>query len=419
MWAVRMEEVSKRYPRGGASYAHFGAEITGVAKRLATRLAGGTPEALGTLALQDVSLEVGEGESFALIGSNGAGKSTALRLVSRLSYPSSGRVRVRGRVGALIEVGSGVHPELTGRENVWLYGTILGIRRSEIRRRFDSIVEFAQLQSSMETQVKYYSSGMQLRLGFSVAAHLEPDVFVIDEALSVGDASFQSRAVGRMRELLHSGTTLIFVSHDLSAVETLCTRAALLTGGRLSQVGDTRSVLANYLQRVEAHRVRAERVDADGAALHIVSASCHGSDGIERTRFTRREPIELRLRFAGPRTVRRPHISIGVADRHPDYPVIEISMLDDDSVVPDAVSRSWECRLTMDALPLRPRLYEIWCEVLGEDGITKLTTWNHVASVRIEESSANGRLSVVNSALAGPVAVDHRWEIRDVPEVVV
>ena len=355
-----------------------------------------------------------QGESFALVGPNGAGKSTALRLMSRLSYPSAGQVRVRGRVGALIEVGSGVHPELTGRENVWLYGTILGIPRSEIRRRFDAIVEFAQLESAIETQVKYYSSGMQLRLGFSVAAHLEPDVFVIDEALSVGDASFQSRAVGRMRELLHSGTTLVFVSHDLAAVETLCTRAALLDGGRLAEVGPARAVLATYLQRVEAQR-RSGDVEGD-APVRVTSATCHGTDGAERTDFHRHEPVELRLRFTGVEAIVRPHVIVGITDGRPDYPVIEISMLDDDTVVPDRVAGEWECRLSIDALPLRPRLYEIWCEVLGDDGIAKLADWRHVASLRIVEGpGGGGRLAVVNAALAGPVAVDHAWSTRDLP----
>ena len=412
MWAVRMEDVSKRYPRGGATYAHFGTEIAALGRRAAARLAGRTPAALGKLALDGVSLEVEQGESFALVGRNGAGKSTALRLISRISYPTAGQVRVRGRVGALIEVGSGIHPELTGRENVWLYGTILGIPRDEIRRRFDSIVEFAQLGSSMETQVKYFSSGMQLRLGFSIAAHLEPEVFVIDEALSVGDASFQSRAVGRMRELLHAGTTLVFVSHDLTAVETLCRRAALLDEGRVTAVGDVRSVLAAYLERVEGHGLAAD--EADGAPVRVVSASCHGANGEERTRFSRRDRIELRLRFAGTDPVVRPHITVGISDGRPDYPLIEMSMLDDDTAAPELVSRSWECRLMIDALPLRPRLYEIWCEVLGEDGFTRLADWRHVASVRIEEgAAASGLLTVVNSALAGPVAVDHNWAFRD------
>jgi hypothetical protein len=217
-----------------------------------------------------------------------------------------------------------------------------------------------------------------------------------------------------MRELMQSGTTLIFVSHDLTAVETLCRRAALLEEGRLQAVGDVRTVLGTYLERIPAEPWTTHA--SDGAPLQVVSASTHGMQGEERSRFGRREPIELRLRFAGRAPVTRPHITVGVSDGRPDYPIIEMSMLDDDSTSPARVSSVWEARLIIDALPLRPRLYELWCEVLGDDGFTRLADWQHVASLRIDAPDrASGRLAVVNSALAGPVAVDHKWEIRDLP----
>src|SRR5438552_504918 len=193
--AVSFEHVTKRYSRGGSRYASLRYDLADGRRRLGQRLRGGRPEPRGTLALEDVSFEVQEGESFALIGPNGAGKTTALKLISRISYPTAGRVRVRGRVGALIEVGSGVHPELTGRENIRLFGQILGMSRADIRRRFDEIVEFAELEDVLDTPVKMYSSGMQLRLGFAIAAHLDPDIFVVDEALAVGDAGFQAKFV--------------------------------------------------------------------------------------------------------------------------------------------------------------------------------------------------------------------------------
>src|SRR5207302_8187511 len=175
-------------------------------------------------------------------------------------YPTGGQVRVRGRVAALFEVGSGVHPELTARENRWLYGQILGMSRAEIRRRFEEIVEFAELSRVLDTPVKLYSSGMQMRLGFAIASHLEPDIFVVDEALAVGDAGFQAKCVGRMMRLVADGRTLLFVSHNLSAVEAICERGVFLIDGRTASAGPTRSVLRAYLEWIdEAARRRGVR----------------------------------------------------------------------------------------------------------------------------------------------------------------
>ena len=219
MWSVRFEDVCKRYRKGGARYSTIGGELAELGRRVAARVRRRRADPRGTIALDHISFEIADGESFALVGANGAGKTTALRLLARISPPTSGRVWGRGRVGALMEVGSGVHTELTGRENVWLYGSILGNPRAEIRRRFDEIVGFAELERSIDMPVKYYSSGMQLRLGFSIASHLEPDIFVVDEALSVGDANFQEKCVERMSKLVREGTTVLFVSHNLAAVE--------------------------------------------------------------------------------------------------------------------------------------------------------------------------------------------------------
>ena len=201
-YAVRFHNVTKRYSSGGPRYASLRDQLSGAIKSVGARLAGGRPEARGMLALNDVSFEVPEGSFFAIVGPNGAGKTTALKLISRISYPTHGSISVRGRIGALIEVGSGVHPELTARENIWLYGQILGMTKGEVRRRFDEIVSFAELGHVLDTPVKMYSSGMQLRLGFAIASHLEPDIFLVDEALAVGDASFQAKCVERMTKLV-------------------------------------------------------------------------------------------------------------------------------------------------------------------------------------------------------------------------
>src|SRR5439155_12609065 len=250
-YAVRFDDVTKRYPRGGPRYPSLRHELAEGARRLGQRLRGERPEPRGILALDRVSFEVAEGEAFAIIGPNGAGKTTALKLVSRISYPTGGQVRLRGRVAALIEVGSGVHPELTARENIWLYGQILGMPKPEIRRRFDEIVDFAELGHLLDTPVKLFSSGMQLRLGFAIASHLDPDVFVVDEALAVGDAGFQAKCVERMTNLVVEGRTLLFVSHNLSAVEAMCGRAVFLLDGRVEASATARDALRAYLEWVD------------------------------------------------------------------------------------------------------------------------------------------------------------------------
>ena len=176
-WAVKFENVSKRYSRrGGISYASLRDDLTQLGRRAVALLRGSVAESQGTQAIQDISFEIGEGEAFAIIGPNGAGKTTALKLLTRISYPTAGRIHVRGRVGALIEIGSGIHPELTGRENIWLYGRIMGMSRPDIARRFEDIVDFSELGHVLDSPVKMYSTGMQLRLGFAIASHLDPDM---------------------------------------------------------------------------------------------------------------------------------------------------------------------------------------------------------------------------------------------------
>jgi lipopolysaccharide transport system ATP-binding protein len=198
-------------------------------------------------ALKDVSFEVGQGDVVGIIGRNGAGKSTLLKVLSRVTEPTSGQATLAGRVGSLLEVGTGFHPELTGRENVYLNGTILGMRRREVARKFDEIVAFAGVEQFIDTPVKRYSSGMHLRLGFSVAAHLEPEILIMDEVLAVGDAAFQKKCLGKLGQVVRSGRTVLLVSHNMTTIQNICTRAVLLANGRAQAVGDCASVLKAYL----------------------------------------------------------------------------------------------------------------------------------------------------------------------------
>src|ERR1700735_295089 len=199
-------------------------------------------------ALRDVSVEVQEGESLGIIGNNGAGKSTLLKLLSRITAPTSGEISIRGRLSALIEVGSGFHPELTGRENIFLNGLMLGMTRPEITRKVDSIVDFAGVPEYIDVPVKRYSSGMYVRLGFSIAAHLDPDILLLDEVLAVGDIAFQAKCLDLIGKLREDGRTVVLISHDLAAIQRLCSRAILLSHGRVVAEGPPRQVIDEYQQ---------------------------------------------------------------------------------------------------------------------------------------------------------------------------
>jgi len=202
-------------------------------------------------ALKDVSFTVNPGESIGIVGRNGAGKSTLLKILSKITPPTRGKILSRGRIASLLEVGTGFHAELTGRENIFLNGAILGLKKQEILKQFDSIVEFSGIEKFLDTQLKHYSSGMQLRLAFAVAAHLEPEILIIDEVLAVGDAAFQKKCMGKMGEVSQSGRTILFVSHNLNAVEEICTKAILLQEGQLMAIDSVSTIVRNYLSNNE------------------------------------------------------------------------------------------------------------------------------------------------------------------------
>ncbi len=254
--AIKIEDLAKRYRIGtrAASYKTFREALTGLVqapfKRLQTIRQARRGEGEDTLwALDGVDLEIRAGEPVAIIGPNGAGKTTLLKVLSRITKPTRGRVELRGRVGSLLEVGTGFHPELTGRENVFLNGAILGMRKTEIERKFDRIVAFAEIERFIDTAVKHYSSGMYVRLAFAVAAHLEPEILLVDEVLAVGDADFQKKCMGKMDEVGREGRTVLFVSHNMTAVKALCSSAVLLRDGKVAAQGDTIDVVKEYMSQ--------------------------------------------------------------------------------------------------------------------------------------------------------------------------
>jgi lipopolysaccharide transport system ATP-binding protein len=243
--AITVEGLGKRYRIGGGE--RYLALRDRLADLVRLRWRSGTAPTETFWALQDVSFTVPQGEVVGVIGRNGAGKSTLLKLLSRITEPTAGRAEVRGRVGSLLEVGTGFHPELTGRENIFLNGAIIGMTRAEIRRQFDAIVAFAEVERFLDTPVKHFSSGMYLRLAFAVAAHLDPEILLVDEVLAVGDAAFQRKCLGKMAEVTKAGRTVLFVSHNLGAMRGLCQRALWLEAGGLRADGPAAQVISDYL----------------------------------------------------------------------------------------------------------------------------------------------------------------------------
>ena len=248
-------------------------------------------------ALRDVSLEIGEGEILGVIGANGAGKSTFLRILSDVTTPSEGRVTLRGRVGSLLEIGTGFHAELTGRENIYLSGTILGMRKQEIDAKFDAIVAFAGVEAFLDTPIKRYSSGMYVRLGFAVAAHLDPEVLIVDEVLAVGDAAFQRKCLGTLDDAARGGRTIVLVSHNMATIQRLCTRAVLLDQGRVVDDGSPEAVVTRYLHVEDRPRYRA---GARTGAAQILEADLRTPAGAPLARPSASEPIALHVRVVLP-----------------------------------------------------------------------------------------------------------------------
>jgi lipopolysaccharide transport system ATP-binding protein len=304
--SIQCERLSKRYTIGAprSSYLTLRDRLAEQATEWTTRLTGGAGDAetRELWALRDVSFEIGRGEVFAVIGRNGAGKSTLLKILSRVVTPTSGRVALRGKIASLLEVGTGFHHELTGRENIYLNGAILGLRKREIDRDLDAIVAFAEIDRMIDTPVKRYSSGMQVRLAFAVAAHLRADILVVDEVLAVGDLAFQRKVLGKVGDMMRDGRTVIFVSHNMGPVLGLCTRGVLLERGRVVTTGPIEGVVRTYLDSLSV--VSGSGTDGNGRidppaehkGVAITNAAIRAADAQGKRRDT--SVVDFRYPFA-------------------------------------------------------------------------------------------------------------------------
>jgi lipopolysaccharide transport system ATP-binding protein len=290
---IEVQNLSKRYQLGGAQPRDY-------------------------WALKDVSFDVQKGDVVGIVGRNGAGKSTLLKILSRITEPSGGKAILRGRVASLLEVGTGFHPDLSGRENIFLNGAILGMKHAEIARKFDEIVAFSEIEAFIDTPVKRYSSGMYVRLAFAVAAHLEPEILVVDEVLAVGDAEFQRKCLGKMQEVSEGhGRTVIFVSHNMSAVRKLCDCAVLLDRGAVALNGDTEEVVTRYFSNASAQPTTdlVEHPNRSGSMKpHFMRLSLTNTEGNSESTFAPGERIVIKLQLHCPQRILDPRVSIGFTD---------------------------------------------------------------------------------------------------------
>ena len=361
--AIIAEGIGKKYllqhQQTGKNYKALRDIIAGKAKSLATLGRNlNRPAVEEFWALREVSFQINHGEVVGIIGRNGAGKSTLLKLLSRITEPTTGKIRLRGRVASLLEVGTGFHPELTGRENIFLNGAILGMSRAEITRKFDEIVAFAEVERFLDTPVKRYSSGMYVRLAFAVAAHLEPEILIVDEVLAVGDASFQKKCLGKMQDVSKGGRTVLFVSHNMGAVASLCQKGIWLQKGRVMKIGGAREIVDEYLtvnsssQKTVVDLEAARRTGDAGRRLKILRLEWlsglplqHGEKFSMRIHFSTREPVDavsVGLGFSNLEGIRLLSYDTDFQDGHrPDIGKDSICHTD----------------ITVDELPLAPGLY--------------------------------------------------------------
>jgi lipopolysaccharide transport system ATP-binding protein len=410
--AIRAEGLGKRYRLGTAARYRSLRDVLQQALTAPFRRRPETAAAEHIWALRDVSFEVAHGEAIGIIGRNGAGKSTLLKVLSRITEPTEGVATVHGRVGTLLEVGTGFHPELTARENIYLSAAILGMSRQEIRRRFDEIVGFAEVEQFLDTPVKHFSSGMYMRLAFSVASHLDPEILVIDEVLAVGDAAFQKKCLGRMSEVSRAGRTVLFVSHNMASIQALTTRCLWLAGGRVIDQGPTGEVVARYTYSITSAS-DAATADLTGAEcrrggwkatqgdLRFTAVALMAKDERLTGVFFERDPIVIDLTIE----VRRPRQRFQARCYIQNLEGMKLATCTSGMVDVDLDEGLYRTRCTIDPNMFRPGFYSIGLYLksgLPQDIIPQAITFQIVPNP--SEDDDNDYIGDV-----GVVRIDDRW----------
>jgi lipopolysaccharide transport system ATP-binding protein len=420
MAVLKINGLGKEYKIGAprARYSTLRESIVGALRRPSHGRAPGHKSPT-IWALRDVSFEVQPGEVVGIIGRNGAGKSTLLKILSRITEPSTGTIELFGRVGSLLEVGTGFHPELTGRDNIYLNGAIMGMSRLQINSKFDAIVDFAGVERFLETPVKHYSSGMYTRLAFSVAAHMDPEILLVDEVLAVGDAAFQSKCIGKMQGVAREGRTVLFVSHQMAAIEALCTRCILLADGRLQSSGPPREIAMEYLGLLNPDDAGQTRIDStsrprlNGSAAIMREVTVSRGDSIPTALFQMGSALAVHVSFVAPRAI-QPVLGVVVKTAF-GLPLFGIN----NRLVQGQIARHpcgegiITCRF--DDLPLMPGKYNL--DLFFGDPIADLDVVTDAISFEVVAVDVFGT-GKLPPASAGPVFVPARWIVTESPTVI-
>lgn len=418
-YAIQVRGLGKRYRIGGnqARYRTLRETISQLAtsplKRAQAIVKGGaaTETTESIWALRDISFDVNHGEVVGIIGRNGAGKTTLLKVLSRITSPTTGTADIFGRVGSLLEVGTGFHPELTGRENIYLNGAILGMRKSEIDRRFDEIASFAEVERFLDTPVKHFSSGMYVRLAFSVAAHLETEILLVDEVLSVGDAAFQERSMGKMGNLAASGRTVIFVSHNMAAISGLCSRAILLDEGCIKDEGDVTSVASQYLREFStgASVLLDNTTIRDGSGEYRIT-KVQIVDSLSQDSVLRSgRPIDIILSYElrGSQAVDRAYVTLTFFDAY-RRKLFSVGTKFHPATMTLKSGMRLVCHL--EKLPLMPGKYSTYIWAGSPSGPADIIEDAGSVTVAGEDFFGSGLLPNVEKH--GPILVHHSWSLE-------
>ena len=377
---IKAEGLGKQYRIGATreKYHHFRDALVNSLRAPFRRLAqlsgkSGSHDEM-FWALKDVSFDVRHGEVLGIIGRNGAGKSTLLKILARVTEPTEGYADIYGRVGSLLEVGTGFHPELTGRENIYLSGAVLGMRKAEIERKLDEIVDFAGVEKFLDTPAKRYSSGMYVRLAFAVAAHLEPEILLVDEVLAVGDAEFQKKCLGKMENVAKGGRTVLFVSHNMTAVRRLCGRVAVIDSGKLIAYGDCESTIAEYNEIISIKNGSSLRIV--GEKLTVEKVELKNAQGKISTDFAPGSQLTVEISYLAHCTIKKPYFWLTI--NHPYGGAFIASMLFDD-FRPDYLEGAGKLSCTFDSIPILPQFYSVKLGIQDGDGMSTLIDAREVA----------------------------------------
>jgi lipopolysaccharide transport system ATP-binding protein len=416
--AIIVEDLSKKFELGALSHE------TMLRERLVNFFTGSFRKRAAKndvlWALKNVSFRIGEREVVGIIGRNGAGKSTLLKILSKITHPTSGRVQVRGRVASLLEVGTGFHEELTGRENIYLNGSILGMKRKEVEAKLDAILEFAGVERFVDTPIKRFSSGMRLRLGFAVAAHLDPDILIIDEVLAVGDAGFQKKCLNAMEDLRSGGRTVLFVSHNMAAVENLCTRAIWIDDGQIRQDGPAHEVIESYMatfagsQQATTDLTQVESRRGSGE-IRYTGFEFLSKDGQPLAMIRSGESVTFRFHYHARESVRYPFFGLRLFTELGTL-ITETGTWHHGIAIPEIPPGEGYIDLEIDSLNLMPARYLLTIGISGE-GYHVYDNLDHCARLDVEDANIYSSGRNLIGRFYGIVFFPQRWKLTGIPSI--